>query len=65
MSEAGIKVIATLYKQEWWLSELKLVEKKAKPGPHDGNSYFVYGLDTLPLPKETHDKFAEYLSDMD
>jgi hypothetical protein len=62
MSKAGIKGIATLYKQERWLSELKLVEKKAKPGPHDGSSYFVYGLETLPLPREIYDKFAEYLS---
>ena len=65
MSEAGIKGIATLYKQERWLSELKLVEKKAKPGPHDGNSYFVFKLETLPLPKEIYDKFADYLSDLE
>lgn len=62
MSEAGIKGIATLYKQERWLSELKLVEKKAKPGPHDGSSYFIYGLETLPLPNEIYEKFADYLS---
>ena len=65
MSEAGIKGIATLYKQERWLSELKLVEKKAKPGPHDGSSYFVFKLETLPLPNEIYDKFAEYLSDVE
>ena len=64
MSEAGIKGIATLYKQERWLSELKLVEKKAKPGPHDGSSYFVYKLETLPLPDEIYTKFADYLSDL-
>ncbi len=62
MSKAGIKGIATLYKQERWLTELKLVEKKAKPGPHDGSSYFVFKLETLPLPKEIYDKFADYLS---
>lgn len=64
MSEAGIKGIATLYKQERWLSELKLVEKKAKPGPHDGSSYFVYKLETLPLPDEIYAKFADYLSNL-
>lgn len=62
MSESGIKGIATLYKQERWLTELKLVEKKAKPGPHDGSSYFVYKLETLPLPAEIYEKFDAYLS---
>ncbi len=62
MAEAGIKGIATLYKQERWLTELKLVEKKAKPGPHDGSSYFVFKLETLPLPVEIYNKFNEYLT---
>lgn len=62
MSKAGIKGIATLYKQERWLMDLKLLEKKAKPGPHDGSSYVVHKLETLPLPAEIYDKFEEYLS---
>ncbi len=62
MSKAGIKGIATLYKQERWLMDLKLLKKRAKPGPHDGSSYVVYGLESLPLPAEISEKFAEYLS---
>lgn len=61
MSKAGIKGIATLYKQERWLMDLKLLEKKAKPGPHDGSSYVVHKLETLPLPSEIYEKFDEYL----
>jgi hypothetical protein len=64
MSKAGIKGIATLYKQERWLMDLKLLEKKAKPGPHDGSSYIVYKLETLPLPEEIYVKFNEYVSDL-
>lgn len=62
MSKAGIKGIATLYKQERWLMDLKLLEKKAKPGPHDGSSYVVHKLETLPLPAEIFEKFDDYLS---
>jgi hypothetical protein len=62
MSKAGIKGIATLYKQERWLMDLKLLEKKAKPGPHDGSSYVVHKLESLPLPAEIYEKFDEYLS---
>ncbi len=62
MSKAGIKGIATLYKQERWLMDLKLLEKKAKPGPHDGSSYVVFKLESLPLPREIYDKFVDYLS---
>jgi hypothetical protein len=62
MSKAGIKGIATLYKQERWLMDLKLIEKKAKPGPHDGSSYVVQKLEKLPLPAEIYEKFDEYLS---
>lgn len=61
MSKAGIKGIATLYKQERWLMDLKLLEKKAKPGPHDGSSYVVYKLESLPLPVEIYEKFDEYM----
>jgi len=64
MSKAGIKGIATLYKQERWLMDLKLLEKKAKPGPHDGSSYVVHKLESLPLPVEIYDKFNDYLSDL-
>jgi hypothetical protein len=62
MSKAGIKGIATLYKQERWLMDLKLLEKKAKPGPHDGSLYVIHRLETLPLPGEIFEKFDEYLS---
>ena len=62
MSKAGIKGIATLYKQERWLMDLKLLEKKAKPGPHDGSSYVVHKLEVLPLPAEIYEKFDEYLA---
>lgn len=65
MSKAGIKGIATLYKQERWLMDLKLLEKKAKPGPHDGSSYVVYKLETLPLPAEIFEKFADYLAEFE
>lgn len=61
MSKAGIKGIATLYKQERWLMDLKLLEKKAKPGPHDGSSYVVHKLEKLPLPSEIYEKFEAYL----
>lgn len=61
MSKAGIKGIATLYKQERWLMDLKLLEKKAKPGPHDGSSYVVHKLEKLPLPAEIYEKFEAYL----
>ncbi len=64
MSKSGIKGIATLYKQERWLMDLKLLEKKAKPGPHDGSSYVVHKLETLPLPAEIYEKFDEYLSNL-
>ena len=64
MSKAGIKGIATLYKQERWLMDLKLLEKKAKPGPHDGSSYVVHKLESLPLPAEIYEKFDEYLSSL-
>lgn len=63
MSKAGIKGIATLYKQERWLMDLKLLEKKAKPGPHDGSSYVVRKLETLPLPAEIIEKFNQFLLD--
>lgn len=65
MSKAGIKGIATLYKQERWLMDLKLLEKKAKPGPHDGSSYVVHKLETLPLPDEIFEKFDDYLSGLE
>jgi len=61
MSKAGIKGIATLYKQERWLMDLKLLEKKAKPGPHDGSSYVVHKLESLPLPDEIYEKFNQFL----
>jgi len=64
MSKAGIKGIATLYKQERWLMDLKLLEKKAKPGPHDGSSYVVHKLESLPLPAEIYEKFDKYLSNL-
>ncbi len=64
MSKSGIKGIATLYKQERWLMDLKLLEKKAKPGPHDGSSYVVHKLESLPLPAEIYEKFDEYLSSL-
>jgi hypothetical protein len=50
MSKAGIKGIATLYKQERWLMDLKLLEKKAKPGPHDGSLYVVHKLESRRCP---------------
>lgn len=62
MSKAGIKGIATLYKQERWLMDLKLLEKKAKPGPHDGSLYVVHKLESLPLPTEIYEKFDAFLS---
>jgi hypothetical protein len=62
MSKAGIKGIATLYKQERWLMDLKLLEKKAKPGPHDGSLYVVHKLESLPLPAEIYEKFDSFLS---
>jgi hypothetical protein len=42
--------------------DLKLLEKKAKPGPHDGSSYVVRKLERLPLPVEIYEKFEDYLS---
>ncbi len=62
LAKAGIKGIATLYKQERWLMDLKLLEKKAKPGPHDGSLYVVHKLESLPLPAEIYEKFDAFLS---
>ncbi len=64
MSKSGIKGIATLYKQERWLIDLKLLEKKAKPGPHDGSSYVVHKLENLPLPAEIYEKFSDYVANL-
>ncbi len=61
MRAAGIKGIATYYKQERWLSDLGLIEKRAKPGPHEGSSYKIYSLDSLPVGKEIIAEFNQYL----
>lgn len=61
MRKAGIKGIATYYKQERWLSDLGLIEKRAKPGPHEGSSYRIYALDSLPLSDEIIAEFNQYL----
>lgn len=60
MKESGIKGIATFYKQERWLADLGLIEKRAKPGPHEGSSYRVYSLLSLPLPKEIIEEFEDH-----
>ena len=63
MSKAGIKGIATLYKQERWLSELKLVEKKAKARTARRQQLFCFQTGKLcRFPVEIYDKFADYLS---
>lgn len=61
MRAAGIKGIATYYKQERWLSDLGLIEKRAKPGPHEGSSYKIYSLDSLPIGSEIVAEFNQYL----
>lgn len=60
MRAAGIKGIATYYKQERWLSDLGLIEKRAKPGPHEGSSYKIYSLNSLPVSQEIIAEFNEY-----
>lgn len=62
MMRAGINNPATLYKQERWLTALGLISKTLRLGNHNGASYEVRPLETLPLPDYILDQFGGYLA---
>lgn len=64
MMRAGINNPATLYKQERWLTALRLINKTVRLGNHSGASYEVRPLETLPLPRHILDQFGGYLSEI-
>ena len=62
MRDAGMNNLATFYKHERWLTDLGLIEKRPKPGPHEGSSYRVYALESLPIKPLILEEFERYLS---
>jgi hypothetical protein len=64
MMRAGINNPATLYKQERWLTTLRLISKSVRLGNHSGASYEVRPLETLPLPAHILDQFDSYLAEL-
>ena len=64
MMRAGINNPATLYKQERWLTTLRLINKSVRLGNHNGASYEVRPLETLPLPAHILDQFGGYLMEL-
>ena len=64
MMRAGINNPATLYKQERWLTTLRLINKSVRLGNHSGASYEVRPLETLPLPDHILDQFDGYLAEL-
>jgi len=64
MMRAGINNPATLYKQERWLTALRLINKTVRLGNHSGASYEVRPLETLPLPRHILNQFSGYLSEI-
>lgn len=63
MMRVGINNPATLYKQERWLTALHLISKSVRPGNHNGASYEVRPLETLPLPSHILEQFGGYLAE--
>lgn len=61
MMRAGINNPATLYKQERWLTALRLISKTVRLGNHHGASYDIRPLEILPLPRHILDQFGGYL----
>lgn len=64
MMRAGINNPATLYKQERWLTTLHLINKSVRLGNHNGASYEVRSLQTLPLPNHILNQFGGYLAEL-
>ena len=64
MLRAAINNPATLYKQERWLTALHLIDKSVRLGSHNGASYEVRPLETLPLPDYILDQFGGYLAEL-
>ena len=64
MMRAGINNPATLYKQERWLTALRLINKTVRLGNHNGASYDVRPLETLPLSRHILNQFGGYLSEI-
>lgn len=64
MMRVGINNPATLYKQERWLTALRLISKSVRPGNHNGASYEIRTLETLPLPNYILDQFGGYLAEL-
>ncbi len=64
MMRAGINNPATLYKQERWLTTLHLINKSVRLGNHNGASYEVRPLQTLPLPNDILNQFGGYLAEL-
>ncbi len=64
MMRAGINNPATLYKQERWLTALHLINKSVRLGNHNGASYKVRPLQTLPLPNDIINQFGGYLAEL-
>lgn len=64
MMRAGINNPATLYKQERWLTTLHLINKSVRLGNHNGASYEVRSLETLPLPNHILNQFGGYLAEL-
>ena len=62
MRDAGMSNLATFYKHERWLTDLGLLEKRPKPGPHQGSSYRVYALESLPIEARIIEEFKRFLS---
>lgn len=64
MSRTGIKNRRTFYKHEERLINLKLLEKRHRPGDHKGIVYRIFELgDVLPLSTEMLEQFAERLKE--
>lgn len=64
MMRARINNPATFYKQERWLTALHLINKSVRLGSHNGASYEVRPLKTLPLPHHILDQFDGYLTEL-
>ncbi len=64
MMRAGINNPATLYKQERWLTALRLISKSVRLGNHNGASYEVRPLQNLPLPNHILNQFGGYLAEL-
>lgn len=52
----------TLFKQQEWLTKLKLIEKRNVPGDHLGTTYTVHKLEeVVPLPEDVIKQFENHI----